>query len=255
VIEVIEPPMLIFVIQRLLREMKKCLDVTVAWSTHTRYAPLEDEDELSFEPITHPKTKAAIVPAIGIVGPDVVRNQNSYTAHRREIPTSVLLDGKKVDGIELRNPSWIVDMGFEVQLFHNRKMSLFVLAEKFRQYFVQNPYLVIPADRSDVNGDTIPDHQQFIDDFWSPNPPDQSREGTVIFQRIPHDAPILTSTTRSNDDNLFVTESSVLLQLIPLADESIVAERPDIQEITIDFFEMADETETPQLSFTVPDEE
>lgn len=257
-LEILEPSMLIFVIKRFMRDLRNCLGVTVAWSTHTRYAPLEDDsDPFAIEPIRDPKTQGALIPAICLVGPEIIRNQNSYTAHRPQIETRFVRDGRSVAGMELRNPSWIVQMGFEVQIFHNRKMLLWNLAERFRQYLVQKPYLVIPADRLDTNGDTIADHRQFIRDFWSSSPPEnQERDGTVVFQRIPHDAPILSSTSQSNDDNLFVTESAVLLENIPLADESIVAERPFVEEILIDVYDLADPSETPQVSVSVvPDEE
>lgn len=255
--DVVSPTFLMFVIKRFMREMKKCVKTTVGWTTHTQYAPLfDDEDPYSIAPLIDPKTKATIVPAIGLVGPDIRRNQLSYTAHLPEKSAHITrVDGKAVEGYELYQAPWIVNISFEVQLFHNRKMSLFNFCETFRRYMTRNPNLVIPADLTDLDANTIPDHAAFISEFWSTQPSDQTREGLVIYQHIPNDAPMFSSTAASNDDNLFISETSVVLENVPIADTEPLDEVPPIEEIVIDFYDLADETETVQESFSITEEE
>jgi len=245
-----EPSVVVYVIRRFMREMKQALGVSVAWTTHTQFVlSSEDEEFLLVQPPEDPAIPGAIVPVVGLVGPTVQRNQVDYTAHPPNVPTTfVNSDNEKVSGFELRRPSQIVDMSFEVNIFHSRKAALWNLAELFRQYIARFPYIVVPADRADVAGTSISNHKAFIDNYWSSNGTDRSKEGTVISQYIPHEQPILVSTARSNSDNLYMTESAVLLQNISLPDEHICAIREPVQQIEIDYYDLEDPCELVQVS-------
>jgi len=252
-----EPSILTFIIKRLLREMIDAVGVTVAWSTSTRFSPLQDEDEDPFSTgsIRDPKTAEAVVPAIGILGPTVQRDQLHYTAHQPTVLTEyVAPDGLRKPAHEIYRPPWYVDLNFDVTVFHNRKAALVDLAMKYRQFVHGTPYIVIPASRDDVGCDSIPDKEQFIEDFWKDDPPDRRSEGTVIAQELPLDETIMSFDVKSNNDDLYTVDLNLRLENIELADECIQVVREPLNQFNVVLFNKDDPCEIVQSEFTVEGE-
>ncbi len=255
---ILEPVALLFVIRRFIRDLRKFVGVPVGWTTSTRYV-LQDEDDLATlepEPPTDPKTAKALVPAIGLIGPQVTPNQTDYNATEVYKPTRFVdPDGLRQDGFERRRPPQIVDVSFDIQLFHNRQRLLHVLSERFRQYFIRNPYLVIPIDREDVDALTIPDRAKFIDDYFTNGPTDSIRDGYIVEQHIPIDRPAIASTTGSNSDNLLVATSEVVLQNVQLPDDEVCDHHRSLQRVDLTLFSNDDPVQVPRSEVVVEEDE
>ena len=249
-LEIVRPSAPLFVIRRFMRELKKHVGVTVAWTTSTRFTVANEDDPttLQLDPFEDPETAKAVVPAIGLIGPTLEHDVTDYNGHPVLVPTSYTdPDGQKRQGYYERRAPDIINIRFHVHIFHERQALLWNLHELWRQYLVRNPYLVIPADRSDVEGATIADHALFIQNSMGVDPVDQTRDGYIVEQHIPIDHPQTSSTSTSNDDNLYVATTEVVLQNVQVPDDEACTIVTDLQSVEFDYFSLDDPVQVPRM--------
>ena len=224
-------------------------DVAVAITTHTDYFDAE-RNTFSVQPILDENAEA-VVPAVGLTRMQILPNREDYTARPVYVATTEIVGNQVLTGFREYHPPDVFDISFDVRLFHRRQTLLIKMIRAFQRQFARQPYLYVPSDATNVDGITEGELCDLKERFDCGE--DISCIGTFLEQEIPLNEGF-TSTSVSNNDNLYVAETSVMIKQILLTDDADLGFFGTPSEYGIVICDMNDPEKTPLATIDVSEE-
>jgi hypothetical protein len=245
-----ETTILEFVMERFLIEMfrriQSVLDerLVIAFVTSSEYF---DEDRKRFV-CDPPEVKVirgvarASVPAISLGQFTWTRNRDLYAERFEFLPKRfVACDNQMVDGFSKRNPIEILAVNVRARLFDEKPQKLLRLQRLLMQYLRLHPYLFIPVDFEDRQAITDDCVLEQLKKEWFADPFEGlSVPGFFVKQIIPINQVVFTSTLTPSIDNLFVAETNIMIEDVPVPDGLDLGDVPPIRSGNLELLRAID---------------
>lgn len=214
-----KPNILSFSFRRFLIELSRNInnhlgfEVPVMYQTNTDYVDPDTGDATCEPPVD--KAAKAVIPSIVVRSFDIAENRVDYSAHFPKYPASKVIAGKVYRGFTLRNPPRVYTASMGIRIFADRTRTMFDLQRAFLRYFDIYPYLFIPKNLNDEHATGVGDVSALLDRYFDD---DDDSLGHFLEQEIPINEQAFTSSSPSNNDNVYVADTRVTLGPILLSD-------------------------------------
>lgn len=244
--ELEEDNILEFVLRRFMIEFGKQMTkdmgerVPVVLTTSTDFVD-ESGSKICNPPIT--KKAEAIIPAIEIRGLDITENRTDFTAAFRNEAATRAIGTERITGVNLRNPARTYDITMDLRFFHNKMTRMLRMKRAAMRYFDACPYLFIPRDTKDKQAKNVGSICELLEAYDCGD--DISDKGVFLEQEIPFTGAAFTSTSGSNNDNLYVCDSAAMIKQVVLPDEVDLGFVGNVREGQIIFVELNDNDDIP----------
>jgi hypothetical protein len=253
-----EENILTFLLRRFRRDLERGLQSALSYEvpvvilgTHTDYIDPETQI-VGFRPLIDARTNKAIVPACAVADIQIHENRidrsNAYCHERVQIVNE---DQEFVGATRIKRPPILCDLNMGIRLFHERTERPQSMVMAFRRHFMRHPYLFVPRDPVNRDGDNDENTDEMAHRFMTGQ--DVSEKGMIFEQFVPFDTPFGSFRSGSSRDNLVVADSQVTILAVPFSDDFVIGDFEDLNTIEIVLYDKDDPEEAERARITIPE--